>query len=185
MIEVKAEHFQLSRTHLEDAVLTQASLFEHFAGEAARQESVVARLKNELSYKTAQRKVQEYRARNAAGEANFADTTRKYNSLLALDADFAKKDFDNELLQHRDIDVRLRPLYRFSLSEQSEDRNVALSRRFENALLDRFVDAAGTPLVITNGNAEGQSMIIVPKNAEECFVKGLQHLQAKEFSSAL
>ena len=140
---------------------------------------------SKADYKTAQRKVQEYRARNAAGEANFADTTRKYNSLLALDADFAKKDFDNELLQHRDIDVRLRPLYRFSLSEQSEDRNVALSRRFENALLDRFVDAAGTPLVITNGNAEGQSMIIVPKNAEECFVKGLQHLQAKEFSSAL
>lgn len=67
MIEVKAEHFQLSRTHLEDAVLTQASLFEHYAGEAARQESVVARLKNELSYKTAQRKI-EIRANAAAAK---------------------------------------------------------------------------------------------------------------------
>lgn len=67
MIEVKAEHFQLSRTHLEDAVLTQASLFEHYAGEAARQEIAVARLKNELSYKTAQRKI-EIRAKAAAAK---------------------------------------------------------------------------------------------------------------------
>ena len=65
MIEVKPEHFQLSRTRLEDAVLTQASIFELYAGEAAHQESVVARLKNELSYKTAQHKI-EIRANAAA-----------------------------------------------------------------------------------------------------------------------
>ena len=59
-------------------------------------------------YDTAQKKVHEYRAKNAADEGSFADTTKKYSSLIALDADFAKKDFDNELLQNRDINIRLK-----------------------------------------------------------------------------
>ena len=136
-------------------------------------------------YQTAQRKVREYSSRSASGSVDFSDTTRKYNSLLALDADFAKKDFDNELLQHRDIDVKLRPLYKFSLAGESEDRNVALSSRFENALMDRFVDAAGVPMVITNGNESGNLSYISPDSAEACFVRGLQDLQTKQFSSAL
>ena len=43
-------------------------------------------------YETAQAKVQEYRRKNVSGEASFADTTKKYNALLALDAEFAQKD---------------------------------------------------------------------------------------------
>ena len=35
-------------------------------------------------YRTAQRKIQEYRARNVTDEGSFADTTRKYSSLIAL-----------------------------------------------------------------------------------------------------
>ena len=42
------------------------------------------------------KKVREYRAKNMSEDAlSFADTTKKYNSLLALDAEFAKKDFDD------------------------------------------------------------------------------------------
>lgn len=41
-------------------------------------------------YDIAQKKVQEYRAKNATDEGSFADTTKKYSSLIALDADFAK-----------------------------------------------------------------------------------------------
>ena len=134
-------------------------------------------------YQTAQQKVRDYRARS--GEASFADTTRKYSSLLALDADFAKKDFDNELLQHRDIDIRLRPLYKFSLARERENRNVALSHRYENALVDRFIEAAPTPIVLGNTESVGTESFLFTANAEEYFVKGLQELQRKQFNSAL
>ena len=134
-------------------------------------------------YQTAQQKVRDYRARG--GEAALADTTRQYTSLLALDADFAKKDFDDELLQHRDIDIRLRPLYRFSLAREKEDRNVALSRQYENALIDRFIDAAPTPITLGNTESTGTDNYLFTANAEEYFVKGLQELQRKQFNSAL
>ena len=134
-------------------------------------------------YQTAQQKVRDYRARG--GEAALADTTRQYNSLLALDADFAKKDFDDELLQHRDIDIRLRPLYKFSLAREKEDRNMALSRQYENALIDRFIDAAPTPITLGNTESTGTDNYLFTANAEEYFVKGLQELQRKQFNSAL
>ncbi len=134
-------------------------------------------------YQTAQQKVRDYRSRG--GGTSLADTTRQYNSLLALDADFAKKDFDDELLQHRDIDIRLRPLYRFSLAPEREDRNVALSRQYENVLIDRFIDAAPTPITLGNTESTGTDNYLFTANAEEYFVKGLQELQRKQFNSAL
>ena len=138
---------------------------------------------SKADYQTAQQKVRDYRARS--GEASFADTTRRYNALLALDADFAKKDFDNELLQHRDIDIRLRPLYKFSLAAERENRSVALSRQYENVLIDRFIDAAPTPITLGNTESRGTDQYLFTANAEEYFVKGLQELQRKQFNSAL
>ena len=142
---------------------------------------------SKADYQTADRKVREYRAKSSDGMVDFADTTRKYSSLLALDAEFAKKDFDDELLQHRDIDVKLRPLYRFALATQSEDRSVALSSRFENALLDRFVDMAGAPLVLTSDTGERGAAAPTgePSTAEQCFVHALDLLQNKQFNLAL
>ena len=73
-------------------------------------------------YQTAQRKVREYQAKTSTDEGYeaFADTTKQFNSLLALDADFAKKNFDNELLQYRDVDIKLKPLYQFVTKEGAE-----------------------------------------------------------------
>ena len=138
---------------------------------------------SKADYQTAQQKVRDYQARS--GEASFADTTRRYNALLALDADFAKKDFDDELLQHRDIDIRLRPLYKFSLAQERENRSVALSRQYENVLIDRFIDAAPTPITLGNTESKGTDQYLFTANAEEYFVKGLQELQRKQFNSAL
>ena len=138
---------------------------------------------SKADYQIAQQKVRDYRARS--GETSFADTTRRYDALLALDADFAKKDFDNELLQHRDIDIRLRPLYKFSLAAEKENRSVALSRRYENALIDRFIDAAPTPITLGNEASRGTEDYLFTANAEEYFVKGLQELQRKQFNAAL
>ena len=101
-------------------------------------------------YDTAQKKVKEYRDKNASDKESFADTTKKYSSLLALDADFAKKDFNDELLQHRDIDIRLRPLYRFVLTGKKDDTSYALSRQYENPLISRFEKAMPVGVEIRN-----------------------------------
>ena len=101
-------------------------------------------------YRTAQKKVAEYRAKNISDEGSFADTTKKYSSLLALDAEFAKKDFNDELLQHRDIDIKLRPLYRYVLAQNRDASANLLSRKYENPLMQRFESVASTPVSLTN-----------------------------------
>ena len=100
-------------------------------------------------YKTGRRKVAEYRAKNASGEAEFADTTKKYSSLLALDAEFAKHDFDDEMLQHRDVDINLKPLYKFVLTAEKDRANYALEHRYENPLLERFYASMPLPVTVT------------------------------------
>ena len=154
-------------------------------------------------YQTAQRKVREYRDTNASNEGSFADTTRKYSSLLALDADFAKKDFDNELLQHRDVDIRLKPLYRFSLSSDRDNVTYALRNRYENALLDRFIDDSPVAMRISNvegpgapelqgrlenalygDSSEGAGTVRITQSRIE-FIRGLYALQNKQYNAAL
>jgi len=134
-------------------------------------------------YQTAQQKIKEYRDRSSDG--SFADTTKKYSSLIALDGEFAKEDFDNELLQHRDVDIQLKPLYRFRLTAERENRSVALARNYENALIDRFLEVSPAPMTISNGETDGNNSYIFTTKAEEYFAKGLQELQNKQFNSAL
>ena len=136
-------------------------------------------------YETAQRKVREYRSKAENDATAFADTTKSFSGLLAFDADFAKKDFDDELLQHRDIDIRLRPLYKFSLAPEKENRSIALSKNFDSALIDRFLDFAPVPVTIGNKESKGAETYVFDDTAEDCFVKGLQELQKKQFTSAL
>ena len=144
-------------------------------------------------YDTARRKVSEYRASNAEAEGSFADTTKKYSSLLSLDAEFAKKDFDNEMLQHRDIDVKLRPLYRFVLADNRDDVNYALKFRYENALLDRMLANSPVPVVITSSDTlrlksperTADRIHSLGDNAEAEFLKALYDISSKQFNSAM
>ena len=154
-------------------------------------------------YQTAQRKIREYSAANATNAGSFADTTKKYSSLLALDADFAKKDFDNELLQHRDIDIRLKPLYRFALTASRENTSYALQHRYENALLDKFINDSPVPMTITNedkgpvsaiqgrlenalyGDSSAGAGSIRLSQARIEFIRGLYAVQDKQFNAAL
>ena len=138
---------------------------------------------SKADYEIAQQKIREYRDKSADG--SFADTTKKYSSLLTLDGEFSKKDFDNELLQHRDIDIQLKPLYKFGLTATRENRSVALSNRYENALIDRFIDSSPAPITISNQSTSGNSDHIFTYRAQEYFAKGLQDLQNKQFNSAL
>lgn len=142
---------------------------------------------SKADYDTAQQKVREYRSKDASA---FADTTKKYNSLIALDAEFAKKDFDNELLQHRDIDIKLRPLYKFMGAQHREARNMALSRRYENALLDKFTDELTIPVVVSNSDTLGFTGDMHLTDAslspsEVLFLMGMDEVQKKQYSSAL
>ena len=154
-------------------------------------------------YETARQKIREYEATNAAAEGSFADTTRKYSSLLALDADFAKKDFDDELLQHRDIDIRLRPLYKFSMTASSDGTAFALSNSYENTLLRRFLNTSPVHTVISNSDtlslvtysgrienllfgdsstSAGQTRVTPSRIS---FIKAMNDVQKKLYSTAL
>lgn len=145
-------------------------------------------------YETANEKIRSYREQNRASEGSFADTTLKYSGLIALDADFAKKDFDDELLQHRDIDIRLRPLYQFVLSADRDNVNYALRNRYENPLLDKFVREAAVPVRMTNSDtvriaqtaaAEERLYGGGPENSVNAFLRALYEMSGRQYNSAL
>ena len=145
-------------------------------------------------YDTANRKISEYRAKTGDGSVSFADTTQKYSSLLSLDADFAKKDFDDEMLQHRDVDVRLRPLYRFRLSNTRDGVQYALKYRYENLLVDKFLREAEVPITVSNSDTadgavsteyESKIWSLSTASSEGEFLKALGDVAEKQFNSAL
>ena len=146
-------------------------------------------------YETAQKKVKEYREKSASGETSFADTTLKYSSLLALDAEFAKKDFNDELLQHRDIDIKLRPMYRFVLTGQKDDTMYALSHGYENPLIMRMKRSLPVGADVKNGHvnlsetalseAEQAAWRTTAPDAEEYFLRALYEYAGKHYNSAL
>ena len=145
-------------------------------------------------YDTAQKKVAEYRAKNVSDAGSFADTTKKYSSLLSLDAEFAKKDFNDELLQHRDIDIRLRSFYKFVLTGEKDNTSYALNRRYENPLVARFENSAPVGLDVMNDEvtltaaqlaqveAAGWSEPVTP---EKLFLRALYDSNGKQFNSAM
>ena len=137
-------------------------------------------------YRTARAKVAEYEKATAGG-ADFADTTRKYSNLLALDADFARSGgFEDEMLRHRDVDINLKPLYRFAVAESTDNTNYALAHRYENKLLDTFLASAPVPIVLTAEPAPlpEDSPLLVEYLADP-FIKGLQDMALKQYSQAL
>jgi tetratricopeptide (TPR) repeat protein len=144
-------------------------------------------------YEIAQQKVKEYRERNEEAPGSFADTTKKYSSLLALDAEFAKKDFNDELLQNRDINVRLRDLYKFSLSNSRDDVNYALNRGYENPLLMKFLSDMPVPVVVTNSSqmlsdetlAGAKAVAWSGDSPKAYFLKALHEAEMKQFNASL
>ena len=145
-------------------------------------------------YDTAQKKVAEYRAKNVSDAGSFADTTRKYSSLLSLDAEFAKKDFNDELLQHRDIDIRLRSFYKFVLTGEKNNVSYALNRGYENPLIGRFenelpVGTAVRNVDVTLPEKELQKVEAAAwegdATPEKLFLRALYDNDGKQFNSAL
>ena len=108
-------------------------------------------------YRIAEQKIREFREKSSSDAASFADTTRKYSSLLSLDADFARTDFDDEMLQYRDVDVKLRPLYKFQLTLERDEPVYALERGYENPLLSRFYSELPLPVELAQAPEKRQA----------------------------
>lgn len=145
-------------------------------------------------YDTAQKKVAEYRAKNVSDAGSFADTTRKYSSLLSLDAEFAKKDFNDELLQHRDIDIRLRSFYKFVLTGEKDNVSYALNRGYENPLIGRFENELPVGTAVRNVDVTLPEKALQKVEAaawegdatpEKLFLRALYDNDGKQFNSAL
>ena len=144
-------------------------------------------------YDIAQKKVSEYRQKSAAEKESFADTTRKYSSLISLDAEFAKKNFDDELLQHRDIDIKLRPLYRFVPVGEKDVTTYALDRTYRSTLVEIFRASLPSGVEIRNSEVTlDERMIASLETAawngtapENLFLRALYDYYQKQFNSAL
>jgi len=149
-------------------------------------------------YETAQTKVRAYQASTASGQVDFADTTKKYNSLLTLDAEFAKRDFnDEELLQNRTVDIKLKPLYRFSASAKTYDNPMLLGRNYENARLEKFLktipvdvylvcqEMTSTRYLNTELMSDVDKQLRQGRAAELLFCKAMLESDDKQFNSAI
>jgi len=149
-------------------------------------------------YETAQAKVNAYRVSQTAGTANFADTTKKYDELLSLDADFAKRDFnDEELLQNRSVDIRLKPLYRFSASAEAQYNPMLLGRKYENTRMDRFITSIPIDIQLVSREMTPSRYLNAPlmdavdkglksgRSPELLFAKALLESDDKQFNTAV
>ena len=178
---------------------TAIELYPDFAKAYMNRSYVHSMLGNKKSskadYDTAQKKIREYREKSSADVESFADTTKKYSSLLALDAEFAKKGFNDELLQHRDIDIKLRPLYKFVLTDKKDETTYALSRGYENPLLARFekelpvgvqVGNMDIPLdAATLTNVEKVAWSEAHPDASDYFLRAMYDYAGRKFNSSL
>ena len=150
-------------------------------------------------YEIAQEKIREYKAKTSSEEGykDFADTTKKYDRLLALDADFAKENFDNELLQYRDVDIRLKPLFKFVSKEQDSESNVAaIGRRQIYEQVDQFLSTV--PIEMTIASIKGVNTESLQKNsaivnqalreertAGNLFAKAVMECDTRQYNSAM
>lgn len=152
-------------------------------------------------WETAQKKVREYSAKTATedGYEAFADTTRQFNSLLALDADFAKKNFDNELLQYREVDIKLKPLYQFApaAAQRGAESISTIGGKLLYEKLDAFLAAmpANTRLVCEKASPTDGAAASVEPLAEQIrqgrgtqyihFAKAMYETRAGKFNNAM
>jgi tetratricopeptide (TPR) repeat protein len=84
------------------------------------------------------------------------------------------------------VDINLKPLYRFAVVEKADNANYALEHRYENRLLDGFIQKAPLPVAVVSGNDNlpvTSPVLSQPVQGE--FYKALQNVGLKQYSSAL
>jgi len=139
---------------------------------------------SKTDWDTAQRKVREYKAKTSTedGYEAFADTTKQFSSLLALDADFAKKNFDNELLQYREVDIKLKPMYQFApaMAKAGAESISTIGGKLLYEKLDAFLAAMPVPTRLVCEKAavtDGAAARIEPLAEQIRQGRGTQYVQ--------
>ena len=135
----------------------------------------------------ARRKVAEFREKAGGEGSALQDTTATLERILSLDADFARKNFDNEQIGQREIGVTLRGMYSFRLASEWQQHR-ALSGGYEHPLLERFGTSLGVPVMLTaeegtEAPAEGNESVRLSE-AQRRFLDGLNKLEQKQFLAA-
>jgi tetratricopeptide (TPR) repeat protein len=152
-------------------------------------------------YNIAQQKIAQFR-KDASDSvfSIFADTSKTFSKLLALDADFTKKTFSNRL-ETRNIYLMLQPL--FKLNEGAPKSTLALDKQYFFPLINDFLrDKNMQNVALSNQNIEiydtainkmdALSDVLIKSNNNKekalgYFIKGMSQAQAQaqEFSSAI
>ncbi|MDR2286370.1 MAG: tetratricopeptide repeat protein [Prevotellaceae bacterium] len=150
-------------------------------------------------YDIAQQKITQFRKEASDSTFSiFADTSKTFNRLLALDADFTKKTFSNRL-ENRNIALMLQPL--FKLTEGVSKSILALDKQYFFPLIDDFLKNKNLQnVVLSNQNGEIYDTVINKMNAVfeilvrsndnkikalGYFIKGMSQAQVQEFSNAI
>jgi len=148
-------------------------------------------------HKTAQKKIQEYKDKmgNDSTFSVYADTSKQFNKLLAFDAEFARKDFDNDLLQYRKVDIRLKPLFKLLASTPAKEQ--PFDRQYFYATLEQYKQRQPTPLYMVSDAASVSADELMRRDsiatvqladnpsAAAYFEKGISQFQLRRFYDAL
>lgn len=130
------------------------NLYPDFAN-AYMNRSYIKRRVNDMKgaksdYEIAQQKIKEYRSRlNDSTFSVYADTSKKFNALVSFDAKFENED----MLINRQVDIKLRPLFRIDM--QKIDTLPQVQRSYFYPAYDKFKNSVpGLQLGITNEPAK-------------------------------
>ena len=150
-------------------------------------------------YEIAQRKIAQYReqVRNDSTFSIYADTSKRFNQLLALDADFTRKTFDNSILQDRKVDIVLKPLFKYALAV--EKSTLPLDKQVFNTQLEAFrknpelsemdISNNETKLsyeeIIKHDSIASDMITKKPGNSLSYFYKGITQALLKQYSSSI
>ncbi|NLD22418.1 MAG: hypothetical protein GX664_08135, partial [Bacteroidales bacterium] len=122
--------------------------------------------------------------------------TKTYNRLIDFDADFAQKNFDNELLQYRDVDIKLKPLYQFTLSTTTPGSEITtVSRKLLYLKMDDFLKEISLPMELSTEKQYINDLpakllsinrdIATENSAKNLFVKAILEAGQNQFNTAM
>lgn len=191
--------YYINLNRLQDALneFTRAiEIFPDFAKAYMSRSSVNLMLGRQAAsksdYQIAERKIAAYKAKGSKVRSLFEEDG-EFSSLLTLDSDFSKKDFNEELLQNRDVDAHLKPLYCCRLTLEREE-HLAFSNDYENFQTQKFLGTIPVSTAISNHKRdEAADMEKVDRKLDEAqlseseqnFVRGLAEVQSKNFNKAM
>jgi tetratricopeptide (TPR) repeat protein len=150
-------------------------------------------------YDIAQQKIAQFR-KDASDSAFslFADTSKTFSRLLALDADFTKKTFSNRL-ENQNIGLMIQPM--FKLTVEAPKSMLALDKQYFFPIIDDLLqDENLNNVALSNQNIEiydtifnrmdSVSEILIQSNDNKTkalghFIKGMLQAQSQQFSSAI